>query len=163
MMYWFKRKYRQLRRVVDFLPIIWKGYDFDYIYALDLFKHQLKRTADFLESDKAYTVDAKQRAKRIRTALELMEKVYNEEYGAEYLDVIEQLYGKTNYEFIKLEDDSSDLYTMKTTNELAVTPEHQKQINEVSSEMAKLCRERQRRAHKLLWDFIEHNIQGWWD
>jgi hypothetical protein len=163
MIYWFKRKYRQLSRVLDFLPIIWKGYDFDYRYALDLFKHQLKRTADFLESDKAYTADAKPIAKRIRTALELMEKVYNEDYGTAYMDVIEQRYGKTNLEFIETDMYGKGMYIVQVTNELAVDEEHQKQIDEVSYEMLKLCRERQRRAHKLLWDFIEHNIQNWWD
>ena len=25
-MYWFKRKWRQIKRVADFLPIIWKGF-----------------------------------------------------------------------------------------------------------------------------------------
>ena len=66
--------FRRLKRVWDFLPIIWKGYDFDYRHAVDLFKYQLERTADFMESDRAMTVDADIRAKRIRTAIELTEK-----------------------------------------------------------------------------------------
>ena len=48
-MYLFKRKWRQIKRVIDFLPIIWKGYDWDYRYAVELFQHQLKRTADQIE------------------------------------------------------------------------------------------------------------------
>ena len=74
---WF---FRRLKRVWDFLPIIWKGYDFDYTHAIDLFKYQLERTADLLESDKAYTLNAKLHAQKIRTAVRLMDKVYNEEY-----------------------------------------------------------------------------------
>ena len=27
--YFFKRKYQQIERVIDFLPIIWKGFDFE--------------------------------------------------------------------------------------------------------------------------------------
>lgn len=57
--YWFKRKIGQVERVLYFLPIIWKGYDFDYIYSINLFKHQLKRQADYLESDRAMTITAK--------------------------------------------------------------------------------------------------------
>jgi len=163
MRYWFRRRYEQLKRVVDFLPIIWKGYDFDYIYAIDVFKHQLKRTADLLESTRAGTADAKQRAKRIRTALELMEKVYNDDYGMEYIRTIERLYGKYKLEFVEADNYGDGMYTVRMTNELAVDEEHQKQIDKVSREMAKLCRDRQRRAHKLLWNFIEHNIQNWWD
>ena len=62
MMYWFRRKYEQIQRVIDFLPIIWKGFDFDYHYSLELFKKQLERQAKFLESDKPYSSDAKHQA-----------------------------------------------------------------------------------------------------
>ena len=47
--YLFRRKYSQIKRVLDFLPLIWKGYDWDYHYAVELFQHQLKRMANFLE------------------------------------------------------------------------------------------------------------------
>ena len=45
---------------------------------------QLLKTADFLESDKACTVQAKNSASRIRMIVRLMEKVYNEDYSCEY-------------------------------------------------------------------------------
>jgi len=52
---------------------------------------------------------------------------------------------------------------MKLWNENAVDEEHQKEINEVRKQMMLLSRDKQKRAHKLLWDFVEHNIQRWWD
>lgn len=166
-MYWFKRKYRQIQRVIDFLPLIWNGYDFDYQYSIDLFKKQLERIANYLESERAMTVSSKTNAQKIRTAIRLMDKVYEEEYAMEYMDTIEKLYGKTHYDFIELDEkgkySGEPVYQMVHLNELAVDEEHQKEIDEVRKEMAKLGREKQRRAHKLLWDFIEHNIQRWWD
>ena len=75
-----KRFFRRVKRVIDFLPIIYKGADWDYYYSIELFQYQLKRTADFLESDKANTMDAKATASRIRTAVELMDRVYNHYY-----------------------------------------------------------------------------------
>ena len=72
-MYWFKRKWRQVKRVADFLPIIWKGYDWDYHYAIELFQHQLKRTAHEIEH-RGHSLNRKQTASRIRTAVELIEK-----------------------------------------------------------------------------------------
>ena len=132
--YFFKRKYKQIQRVIDFLPLIWKGYDFDYQYSIDLFKKQLERTADFLDSDRSYSMDAKQRASRIRTAIRLMDKVYDEDYSHEYIDKLEKLYGDN-------------------TN----------QNSEIRRKLFKEAVEKQKRAHKLLWRFIEHNIQYWWD
>lgn len=165
-MYWVKRKYRQIERTLSFLPVIWKGYDWDYGSALDVFEHQLKRTAEYLESDKARSLDAKTNAAKIWTAIELMEKVYNEDYAMEYMDDIERLYGKSKHEFVELDekDENGDpYYTMKITNENAVDEEHQKEIDEVRHQMFLKGMDKQKRAHKLLWDFIEHNIQRWWD
>jgi len=122
-MYWVKRKIQQIKRVIDFFPLIWSGFDFDYRYSLDLFKKQLERTASFLESDKAYTLSAKTNAQKIRTAIRLIDIVYDETYVDEFLD---------SY-------DGND------------------------REGFKRVIEKQNRAHKLLWDFIEHNIQRWWD
>ena len=165
-MYWFKRKYRQIQRLIDFLPIIWKGFDFDYRYSIEVFRKQLERQAKFLESDSAITLEAKNNASRIRTAIKLMDKVYDDEYAFEYVDTIEKLYGKSLYEFVELDekDKKGDpYYRLEVTNENAVDEKHQEEIDEVRREMMKVSFEKQKRAHKLLWDFIEHNIQKWWD
>jgi len=122
-MYWVKRKIQQIKRVIDFLPLIWNGFDFDYIYAINFFKKQLERTASFLESDKAHTLSAKTNAQKIRTALRLMDIVYEERYVEEFLNSDG---GNDREGFIRVMN-------------------------------------KQKRAHKLLWDFIEHNIQHWWD
>ena len=166
-MYWFKRKYRQIQRVIDFLPIIWKGFDFDYRYSIEVFRKQLERQAKHLESDLALTVEAKNSASRIRTAIRLMDKVYDDEYGLEYMDTIEKLYGKTHYDFIELTEKSKHtgefLYELKLRNELAVDEQHQKEIDEVRHQMFLMGMDKQKRAHKLLWSYIEHNILKWWD
>ena len=165
-MYWFRRKYQQIQRVIDFLPMIWNGFDFDYRYSVELFKKSLERQAKFLESDRAITLSAKHNASRIRTSIRLMDKVYDEEYGMEYIEHIEKLYGKTVYDWVELEEkdeDGKSYYRMIHRNELAVDEKHQMEIDEVRHQMMLLSRDKQKRAHKLLWDFIEHNIQRWWD
>ena len=122
-MYWVKRKIQQIKRVIDFLPLIWNGFDWDYSYAIQLFKKQLERTASFLESDKVYSLSSKTNAQKIRTALRLMDIVYEERYVEEFLN----------------SDGGND------------------------REGFRRVMNNQKRAHKLLWDFIEHNIQYWWD
>ena len=166
-MYWFKRKYQQIQRVIDFLPIIWKGFDFDYICSIELFKKQLERQASFLESERALTLEAQNNAKKIRTALRLMDIVYDEKYIDEVFTELTELYGESKMDFISTGEESKfggeKLYTLKITNQSAINEIHQEKINQERSEKIKLARIKQKRAHKLLWDYIEHNIQNWWD
>lgn len=162
-MYWFKRKYRQIKRVIDFLPIIWKGYDWDYRYALELFQHQLKRTADYIEKD-GYQVGAHNKASRIRTAVELMEKVYDEEYKFEYATKIEEKYGPSEIKYESFEDEDGeyfDIFDEFTTNDY--TEEELLLIREEKNTLTHESYAKHKRAHKILWKYIEHNIQRWWD
>lgn len=161
-------------RVIDFIPIIWRGYDFDYRYAVELFQHQLKRTADYMESDKRMTVGAPQRAKKIRTAVELLEKVYDEEYASEYQQKLIELYGedvlKWNWEPIDKETIETYPDDWKLNDDELVELhweyeywDNSDEVEKVKDRLFKESQLRQKRAHKLVWEFIEHNIRGWWD
>ena len=159
--YFFKRKYRQIERVIDFLPIIWKGFDFDYHYSIDLFKKQLERTADFLESDRAYSMDAKQRTSRIRTAIQLMDNVYSDSYEMEWIDKLEEQFGKEVLEW-EFEDTNDGTGSSFITNKYEKW-DNAEEVRLVKNTLIQLSRKKQKKAEKLLWDFIGHNIRNWWD
>ncbi len=155
---WF---FRRLKRVWDFLPIIWKGYDFDYSHAINLFKYQLERTADFMESDRAMTVDADIRAKRIRTAIKLLNKVYDEDYGCEYQTKMKELYGSTILDFWFEDTGKGDgsSYLRHAWEFRADSSD----VEKVFDKLFKESQEKQKRAEKLVCDLISHNIRYWWD
>jgi len=159
--YFFSRKYRQIERVIDFLPMIWNGFDFDYRYAIELFEKQLERTADFMESDRAMTVDADKRAKRIRTAVALLKKTYDEEYGCEYQDKLKALYGDNvmDWRFEQTEYNNDTSY-LKWEYEYWNNADEIKRVND---ELFKASQAKQRKAEDLVWRYIGHNIRGWWD
>jgi hypothetical protein len=166
MISYIKQFIRRLKRTIDFLPIIWKGYDFDYRYAIELFQYQMERTADFMESEKAMTMDANIRASRIRTAVELLEKVYNDEYSSEWQDKLKNLYGKNviDWEFIELDVksnyDGQPLYEIKWEYEKW---DNSEEVENVKQQLFKESKEKQQKAEKLVWEFISHNIRYWWD
>jgi len=162
-MYWIKRKIWQIQNVFKWLPIIWNQFDFDYSYAIDVFKFQLQKTSDYLNTDKALTMSAKDNHKRLQTIINLMDKVYNEEYGMEYYDKLIELYGadKFKHKFVPCDDKES--HYMKYSYELTETPEMVEEINSKKRELLIKSIDKQKRAHKLLWDLIEHNIQKMWD
>jgi hypothetical protein len=170
MIYWFKRKYRQIRNVFRWLPIIWKQYDFDYSESIEVFKFQLQKQAEFFESDMSFTTSAPYQAKRIRTILKLMDKVYNEEYGTDYQDILKEMYGEDVLEvsFIDLNEFSYNDFSGKNEKLHSMKYKYEswdnvEEITEVKDELFVMSIKRQNRAHKILWELIEHNIQGFWD
>lgn len=170
MIYWFKRKYRQIRNVFRWLPIIWKQYDFDYSESIEVFKFQLQKQAEFFESDMSFTASAPYQAKRIRTILKLMDKVYNEEYGTDYQDILKEMYGEDVLEvsFIDLSEFSYNVFSGKNEKLHSMKYKYEswdnaEEITEIKDELFVMSINRQNRAHKILWELIEHNIQGFWD
>ena len=159
--YFFRRKYQQIERVVDFLPIIWKGFDFDYYYSLELFKKQLERQAKFLESNKANTQQAKDNASKIRTAIRLMDKVYDGDYETEWTDKFEEQFGTEalGWEFVDTGDGTGSSFITQKYHKW----DNAEEIREVKTALVKQSREKQKRAEKLLWEFIGHNLKYWWD
>jgi len=160
-MFVVKRFFRRVKRVMDFLPMIWKGYDYDYRYAIELFQYQLERTADFMESDRVLAVDADIRARRIRTAVELLQKVYDEEYGCEYQDKLKEMYGENvlDWSFEDTGDGDGSSYLRYRYEMWDNAEEVQRMMNKLFLE----SQAKQKRAEELVWKFISHNIRYWWD
>ena len=159
--YSIRRFFWRIKNICKWIPLLWKQFDFDYGYAVDAFKFQLIKLAEFMESDKAYTVDAKERAKRIRTAIRLMEKVYNEDYGCEYQDQIRELYGNREFVFTPIPD-KPDFSSLEFVFDEKYDQEQLKSIGEIEHELFLKSQAKQKKAHRILWKYIEHNIQGWW-
>ena len=152
--------------MVDFLPIIWKGYDWDYHYAVELFQHQLKRTAKEIRTN-GNNIDKKNVASRIETAVEFLEKVYEEEYAFEYMRKIEEKYGPSRIEIRELDfiDNQGNWITSEMIDvyEREYTEQELQLIEDEKDNLRNESFAKQQKAHKLVWKYIEHNIQRWWD
>ena len=126
----------RVQNIIKWLPVIWKTYDYDYCYSIEVFKFHLKQLQRSLEDDDLHE-GGKHFASRIKTIIELMDRVYDEYYLMEVLNEYEEWYGR-------------------------IEAEHPPSDGRAFSEYCDRARQRQRRAHKLLWELVEHNIQGWW-
>jgi 23S rRNA G2069 N7-methylase RlmK/C1962 C5-methylase RlmI len=154
----FKRIYKRIVRLYKWLPILWYSYDFDYKFAIEVFTLKLEEIAEFLESDKALSVDSKFYASRIRTALELFRKVYEEEYSTAYLEEIQKIYGKsvTDVKFVKVKEGYKLVWEYESWA-------NSEEVSKKITELYKKSKQQQEKAHRLLWKFLEHNIREWWD
>lgn len=151
--------YRRVKRLIEFIPKIWRGYDFDYHYSLDLFKYQLERTAKVLET--GYRRDGEHQARRIRTAIKLIDLVYNEEYSAQADKEFTEKYGHCNFDWQL--DESTGMYSLDLKWESATDEAHNEEIQNKWSEAMHASYDKAQRAEDILWRFIGHNIKYWWD
>lgn len=175
--YFFKRKWRQIKNVIHWIPKIWNQFDFDYRYSLEVFQHQLEKQAKHFESDRSVTLSAPRKAEEIRMVLRLMKKVYDEDYACEYQDQIKEKYGNWDYEFVEIPNNdfinpmsekgkkgiAEPTYEMKRVWECSYSEEKLKEIKEEERELFLKSHQKQERAHSLLWKLIEYYIRGWWD
>lgn len=152
----FQRFYERTYKIIRWLPFLWKHYDFDYMYAIDAFKFQLNNIAKSLESENAFGCRSKEKAKRIRTVIALMDKVYDEYYAMEYMDE----FNKKHPKYITFID--SDGY-FKHKYDGVTDSIKEKELDEIYGEMFLESQKKQEKAHDLLWKLIAHNIRGWWD
>jgi hypothetical protein len=154
---WF---FKQLKRSLGYFKASWDGYDWDYNYSINMFKYSLTRLQKHIDSNGHFT-ESKQSARRLKTIIDLMEKVYNEEYTFEYQDKMKALYG----------EDVLDWYFESTgygdgTSFLKYEYEkwgHADEVKKSHDELFKVSLKKQERAHKLLWKLVEHNIRKMWD
>lgn len=172
---WFIRKPRRLyikvQRVVEYIPIVWGLYDYDYQSPLNVFKHQLSRVADFMESDRAISMSSYRNAQKIRMVIRLMDKVYDEYYLHEYLDKLDEKYGRPKIMWIPTNDvihnpisNTMDKSYMMGYNYEGVDENITKEEYEtLKSEALYKGVEKHKKAERLLWKIISENIRDWWD
>lgn len=160
MKYWVKRNILILKEWFKLFPLVKNSYDFDYSYALDFLDFKLKRMIDFLESDRALSITSKQSAQEIRIFLKFKEKVYNEEYALEYNDILKEKYGITQIFDIK----NHSLKIKFQLNNKDITDVNElKRVEDLYQKEFRKAQEKQKRAHKLLWQYFEYKIQTWCD
>ena len=162
--YWPVRKYRQIKNVIGWIPVVWNQFDFDYHYSLEVFKHQLLKQARFMESNQAVCVDSHISAEKIRMIVRLMDKVYNEEYAMEYQERLANEFGKDVLDFHFEKNNNSEYSTLKFKYETSLKYYYIKdKIKEKHDQYFMESQNKQNRAHQLLWKLIEFYIRGWWD
>lgn len=158
----FKNIYRNIKRIIRWIPVLWNNYDFDYRYAIDVFIFKLNELADYMDSEYSCTLRAPEKAKRIRLAIKLLERGLDEYYHEEAMLKVTELYGEKEM-ITKPIDDKPGTFSIDFVWVKDLTPEEMKEADKFYSKMIKEGYAKDARAMKLAWRIIEQDIRGWWD
>lgn len=148
----------RVKRLLDYTPVIWSSYDWDHSYATGIFAYQLQRMVDYFEKNQTH-VGWENDVSRMKTAIELIKRVDEDYYSLQYYDLLEQKYGKSYLEFTPC---SQGGYELDLVFEKEYTPEQLAAIKQEKKNLMNLSRLKQEKARRVLWKFIEHNIENWW-
>jgi hypothetical protein len=157
-----KNFYYNIKRIIEWIPVLWNNYDFDYRYAIDIFIFKLNKIADLLDSNKSYTENASQKAKRIRLAIKLLNRGLDDYYHEEAMLKVTELYGEKEM-ITKPIDDKPGTFSIDFVWVKDLTPEEMEEADKFYSKMIKEGYAKDDRAIKLAWRIIEQDIRGWWD
>jgi hypothetical protein len=162
-----KKLLNKIRKVINWLPIIWNDRDYDYYGIYVVLENKLKNMLVFFESDKPHqTYDTlNPTIKNIKLAIKLLEKIKEEYYGLEYMDYIEEdriliPTGNNNTYRLdtKLKNDNLDEYFKKY---------HVKNIPTDFKERKNLARtisdSKQKQCKRLFFELLNNRIEYWWD
>ena len=121
-MYKIRIKIRQIRKLIRWVPIIWKDRDWDYYFVYEILKQKLIDTEKYIRKDGLHVFNEHD-ADSIKTAIEMIEKV------------------QTEYHLDK----------------------HLSEATEWTKEgMDKAVKDHDK-ARKELFNYLNNNIEKWWD
>ena len=157
-----KKFFKRIKRLLKWIPIIWSSEDYDYRFGIDVFAEKLKELRDYLNSDKALTLNAKYHAEKLNTILKLIDLVYEQEYyGMLYMAKLEELYGPRK--FVTKPTNDSKVFELTIEYERNYTESELQEIDNHERKLMLESKYMQEKAHRLLWKMVEFYIRSCWD
>lgn len=158
--YPFRLFFRYISKMFAYSKFLWNDFDFDWIYLLKLMRFKLNRMAKAM--DDGITVSAPRHADEIRHAIAVIDRIINDDYSEFGYKKLEEKYGKTNWQFIPIENSMNSELLIERERAKKGTPEYEEERKETMKIVTHA--ERQRKADiKYLFEYTAKHIQGWWD
>ena len=143
---------RKLRRIIDWIPTLWKLYDFDYSSIYQVLRKQLQRMEQFQRRD-ACALNAEDTADQIRFAVLLLDRLIACDYLTNALIPHRRKWGEATLSLERLElvfeSVDSEEKKLLADEEFMLCGRHADWIEE--------------RDKNLLFEYIAKHIKRWWD
>lgn len=137
----------KIRRILQWIPILWRDEDWDFDYILRILRYKLSRTRETIISNNIIA-EADQVAAEIRMAEQILERLEKNDYAEDLYAAIERDFGEHDLKRLTrtgVNDENSD--------------EYRRRIVEASNAAQKA-----RDADlDLLFRHLRERIEFWWD
>ena len=149
----------RLRRLVRWMPVIWRTRDFDYGYVLEILSHSLGELEQHLLSHDIH-VNAERDAGRIHYVCQMIERHLNEVSSNMEYERHDKKWGETVSVSIPIPN--SNFIEWRSARLNARTPQEQEQEIKEFRRAMKKAHQLEQRDWDEIWDTIKKYGQGWW-
>lgn len=149
------RKFRRIKHVLAWVPLLWKDFDWDYGYLLLVLHFKLSRMRDTILANNII-VEAERVAGEIDICVKALERIMENDYTKGEEEEFTEKYGEHKYSVGK--NNIVDFYFEKARLK-GLDDEADKEW----WKLRELGEERLKRDYHLLFTTMEEKIRGWWD
>jgi len=140
-----RRFYYKIKRIIEWLPVLWRTEDYDHAYATEIWAYSLERLRDQMLA--GYGVITKTKLRKINTAINLLKRISRDhEYTDKHFDDLVKQYGRLT---VKCLDDDHKPWPKEGYNKLR--------------DLYKLEEKLFKQDVGLLAKILERHLRGWWD
>jgi hypothetical protein len=163
-MWRIRRFFRRVYNVWRWLPIIWKDQDWDDSYIVKILVKKLEHQRDFFLSNRAYSLEAEERAAEIQNAIDGLRKTANswEHYEYPAQQKLDEKWGEGQFRFEPIED-KPGLSELHVEYANVKTEEDKKQYSKEFREALEIARKQYMKDKRATYKYIADNIDKWWD
>ena len=153
------------KKVLQFLPIVWRHEDWDSAYTLEFMSYLFKRmyTAVYVEG---HHVEHPKHKRRLKVATELLKRMSKGDYTAGHLEYLERTYGQIDYQFKTTVDEKSGrrYTTMVDETETSLEPSKAKIYKKLKSHyFGKHEDNMYKQDMEMFCKILKKDCRHWWD
>jgi hypothetical protein len=165
-----RRFFKNIKRLFEWFPIIWKDQDWDQAYIYDILIYKIRRNAKNIR-DNDYIQNAKYYADRMELAALLLERVVNDYYidlGYECYETKSWIDENSNYQSKVVYVDAQEFFEKypRECFKATIQSVDKVKIDEALYFNAKVSDQLGHNLHekckKLAFKIIEQDIDKWW-
>jgi len=157
----------KIKNLLSHVPVIWNSPTHDYYSIMDMTIFKLKKLLELKEKlvdqlkdlDDYHDVDIP----KIKTAIALFERAYNDYYFDQISEIMKLEYGEDvlKIDFVRVEDENnnSKYFTLRNAYD---SWENAKEVGERYRYLVNKYNRKQEKVEKLCWQYFAYYGKNWW-
>lgn len=152
---------KKLIKIIQWLPILWNDYDWDYSYLLTLIDYKLKRMQKALKEGMAIQEHIDAKVKEIQDVRDIIKQIEEDNFIEKEEKAHEKEFGKLKTKTIQ-NLNNKNLIEVKFYY-AQISKKNNKIAIKKSVGISRLNEIRCQKAYYKMFNLMAKNIQGWWD